>query len=185
MAWIDIIGYEKAEGKLKKYYDDIKDSRGKLAKIHKIHSLNPESMKNHMDLYMNIMFSKSGLKRQQREMIAVVVSTANNCKYCINHHAQALNYYWKDKEKIQKFVENYRYLDLSDKMISMLDYANDLTKRPNKVNKNYIDRLKKNGFTDENILNINLIVSYFNFVNRIVLGLGVEFNEDEIKGYKY
>ena len=39
--------------------------------------------------------------------------------------------------------------------------------------------------TDEDILNINLVVSYFNFVNRIANGLGVEFSEEEVKGYKY
>jgi len=41
------------------------------------------------------------------------------------------------------------------------------------------------GLTDEEILSVNLVTSYFNFVNRIALGLGVEFSEEEIKGYKY
>jgi uncharacterized protein YciW len=45
--------------------------------------------------------------------------------------------------------------------------------------------LKQNGWNDEDILLTNLIVSYFNFVNRIALGLGVEFSEEEVKGYKY
>ncbi len=38
---------------------------------------------------------------------------------------------------------------------------------------------------DEDILLVNLIISYFNFVNRIALGLGVGFSEEEVKGYKY
>ncbi|TYB31904.1 MAG: peroxidase-related enzyme [Candidatus Mcinerneyibacterium aminivorans] len=185
MAWIKMIDEDKAEGVLKEYYENIKDSRGKLANIHKIHSLNPESLKNHMDLYLNIMFNKSGLKREEREMIAVVVSSANKCPYCINHHKEALNYYWNDDEKLNRFIENYRNIDLTEKRLIMLEYAEKLTEKPDMVTRKYIEKLKKAGFNDQNILNINLIVSYFNFVNRIVMGLGVEYSEKEIKGYKY
>ena len=45
------------------------------------------------------MFKHSGLSREQRELIAVVVSNENNCDYCLNHHAKALNHYWKNKKK--------------------------------------------------------------------------------------
>ncbi len=43
-----------------------------------------------MDLYLEIIFSKSGLSRAEREMTAVVVSVKNGCEYCQLHHAQAL-----------------------------------------------------------------------------------------------
>lgn len=187
MAWIETIEANDADGKLKKIYEDLLKSRGKIANIHKIHSLNPESLKNHMDLYMNIMFSSSGLKREEREMIAVVVSSANNCKYCINHHGEALNYYWKDYHRVKKLAKNFKdkSLQLNKKEIIMLDYAYNLTKNPEKIKKEYVKNLKEIGFSDENILNINLIISYFNFVNRIVMGLGVEFSKEEVQGYKY
>jgi len=38
---------------------------------------------------------------------------------------------------------------------------------------------------DEDILTVNLIASYFNFVNRIALGLGVAFATNEVEGYEY
>ncbi len=56
----------------------------------------------------------------------------------------------------------------------MLDYARDLTRRPSSVEKENMKRLKDAGFSDEDILDINQVVSYFNYVNRIVEGLGVE-----------
>ncbi len=185
MAWIKTLSENEAEGKLKKYYKQIKKSRGKIANIHKIHSLNPESLRNHMDLYLNIMFSDSGLKREQREMIAVVVSSINKCPYCINHHKEALNYYWDDKEKLSSFIEDFNNLELTEKNKTMLEYAEKLTKNPDEINEKMIENLKKAGFSDENILNINMIISYFNFVNRIVMGLGVEYSSQEMKGYKY
>ena len=69
--------------------------------------------------------------------------------------------------------------------MKMLDYVHRLTKNPSSIKKNDIINLKKLGFTDEDILNINLITSYFNFVNRIALGLGVEYSVNELTGYKY
>jgi uncharacterized peroxidase-related enzyme len=82
MAYIKVIPYSEAEDRLKEIYDDILQKRGKLAEVHQIQSLNPETILQHMELYMGIMFSKSPLSRAEREMIAVVVSAANNCAYC-------------------------------------------------------------------------------------------------------
>ena len=54
MAYIDVIDYDRAEGELKEIYDDLIQSRGKLADVHMIQSLNPKSIVNHMDLYLSL-----------------------------------------------------------------------------------------------------------------------------------
>jgi len=185
MAWIEVVEEDKAEGKLKDVYDGIIKQRGKLSNIMKIHSLNPESMRLHMEFYMSIMFTKSGLTREEKELIAVIVSAHNKCEYCINHHSEALNYYWNDREKISRLLHDYKSIDFSERIISILNYANKLTVSPQLVSENDIIEIRKQGLTDQNILNINLIISYFNFVNRVAAGLGVEFSEEEMTGYKY
>ncbi len=185
MSWIKIIDEKHADGELKKIYDEISKKRGKLSNIMRIHSLNPKAMKKHMEFYLSIMFNKSNLSREEREIIAVFVSSLNNCKYCINHHAEALNFYWKDRKRITMLLKDYKKADLSKKEKSMLDYVSILTKEPYKTRKKDIEKLRKVGFVDEDILDINLITSYFNFVNRVAVGLGVEFSDEEVKGYKY
>jgi len=100
MSHIKVIQPDEATGRLKEIYDELIDKRGKLAEVHKIQSLRPESIVKHIDLYMEIMFSKSELSRAEREMIAVVVSACNNCEYCQTHHAEALNNYWKNTDRI-------------------------------------------------------------------------------------
>lgn len=82
MARIPVIEYEAAEGRLLEIYNEIIEKRGKLAKIHKIQSLRPESIIRHIDLYLEIMFTRSDLSRADREMMAVVVSASNGCNYC-------------------------------------------------------------------------------------------------------
>lgn len=185
MPFIKVIEENEAEGELQKVYDAVTKSRGKLSNIMKIHSLNPDAMTKHMDLYKTIMFGKSNLSRELKEMIAVVVSVANKCEYCINHHAEALNFYWKDKEKLNQFIKDYKHTELEPKITSLLGYADKLTTAPHQITLANIDHIKSFGWNDEDILLANLIVSYFNFVNRIALGLGVEYSQEEVSGYKY
>ena len=63
MSWIEEIEVEEADGKLAQMYADLIKARGKISNILKVHSLNPEAMANHLDLYMTLMFGKSGLTR--------------------------------------------------------------------------------------------------------------------------
>jgi len=185
MAWIKYVEEQKAEGKLKDVYESVKKSRGKVSNIMKIHSLDPETMNNHLDMYLSIMFNDSSLIREERELIAIVVSSLNNCTYCINHHAEALNAYWNDDSKINMLIHDYKSMEFPIRTLAILNYAEKLTITPGLVNEFDVQNLRIHDITDEDILNINLVVSYFNFVNRIAKGLGVESSKEEVKGYKY
>ena len=185
MPFIDVIGYEDAEGRLKEIYDDLITKRGKLAAVHTIQSLNPETIVNHMDLYLTIMFGKSPLKRAQREMIAVVVSAANNCKYCQIHHAAAVQHYWKSDEMVEQLKLDYRELELAEIDMALCDMAWDMTKNPNEKKEFHTKRLQDLGLDDRSILDGILVMAYFNFVNRLVLGLGVHIEEEGADGYNY
>jgi alkylhydroperoxidase family enzyme len=81
MAWIDTINERDANGSLKDQYAKLKDSRNSVDNILKIHSLNPESLDAHVRLYKTIMYGKSPIRRVNREMIAVLVSSINQCHY--------------------------------------------------------------------------------------------------------
>ena len=186
MPYIETVDYENAGGEIREIYEDLISTRGKIAEVHKIQSLNPKALVAHMDLYMATMFGKSPLKRYQREMIAVVVSAANRCEYCIRHHAEALNHFWKDNEKTGLLSQNYKKLDLPKEDVALCEYAEHLTEAPaGGDRKNRIKKLRHHGFSDRAILDATQVIAYFNFVNRIVLGLGVDFSEEEIKGYNY
>lgn len=186
MARIQVIDYEQAEGALKKIYDELLSSRGKLAEVHKIQSLNPATIVHHMDLYMAIMYAHSPLSRAQREMMAVVVSAANNCSYCQIHHKQALLHYWKEEERVIQLARDYNSLELSNADLLLCQLASVLTKNPGSERVvESIESLKKEGLDDRAILDAHLVIAYFNFVNRMVLGLGVALESDQGEGYKY
>ncbi len=81
MAWIKTINQVAARGRLQRLFARIAGKGGGIDNILKIHSLNPPSLEVHYDLYKTLMYGRSPLSRAQREMIAIVVSAANECHY--------------------------------------------------------------------------------------------------------
>ncbi len=185
MPWIRTVDENAAGEHLARVYSRIKKDRGKLSNIMQIQSLMPTVMEAHLDLYMAVMFGHSGLSREEREMIAVVVSAANDCHYCIRHHAEALNAYWRDDARLARFASDYRADEPSPRMVAVLEYADVLTRTPALVTEGHVAAMRAQGLSDESVLAVNLIVAYFNFVNRIAAGLGVEVTADEVEGYRY
>lgn len=81
MAHIPYVPDREAEGLLARLYEAYAGEQGTVDNILRIHSLNPRSMKDHMELYAHLMRGPSPLSRVQREMIAVAVSAWNECFY--------------------------------------------------------------------------------------------------------
>ena len=185
MAYIRVIDYPESNGALKEIYDDLISTCGKLADVHKIQSLNAPTILSLMALYKDVMFGHSPLKRYQREMLAVVVSAVNQCEYCLRHHREALFHYWKDYQRIDLLVRQPDAVALNEADASLCQYARDLTISPELSGEQKIVSLRKAGFDDRAILDSTLVISYFNFVNRMSMALGLEIHPDEIKGYKY
>ncbi len=186
MAYIEVIGHNEAQGRLAAIYEELLKKRGKLANVMLVHSLNPESLIAHMDLYMTIMFAQSPLSRPERELMAVVVSLLNKCTYCQQHHKTALGQYWKDDDRISRLLKDPYSACKTERELALANYASNLTMLPeNSHTEQWALELKERGFEDRAILDATLVVAYFNFVNRLVLGLGVQQEAKAGEGYNY
>ena len=87
MAWISIINYDKAEGKLKRLYDKIKGPKNYIDNIMLVHSLRPNTLEGHMALYKNALHHQNNkLPKWLLEALGTYVSLLNKCAYCVNHH---------------------------------------------------------------------------------------------------
>jgi uncharacterized peroxidase-related enzyme len=186
MARIKVVQPEDAGKELKEVYDDLVQKRGKLSEVLKIQSLHPASISSHVHFYMDIMFSQTSLSKAEKELLAVVVSVANGCLYCQTHHGAALNAYWKDEARVALLKKDHHTASLSAKELALCDFAVHLTKNPSAHEAtDYTSALKEAGLSDEAILDVALVTSYFNFANRMVLSLGVQLEEHQGVGYKY
>ncbi len=81
MPYIKQITIDQASGLLKRELEKAVARAGRVWNIVQIMSLNPRTMKASMEMYGAAMFAESPLSRQQREMLAVIVSKVNHCEY--------------------------------------------------------------------------------------------------------
>ena len=78
-----------------------------------------------------------------------------------------------DESLANQIKIDYRQADLTPQERVMLDYVAQLTQRPSSLTRDNLNVLRESGFDDTAILQINLIASWFNFINRVADGLGV------------
>ena len=64
-------------------------------------------------------------------------------------------------------------MPLSEQDRAMLDYVVQLTKDATRISRDDHERLRAVGFDDKGILQITLIASWFNYINRVADALGV------------
>ncbi|MEM6807386.1 MAG: peroxidase-related enzyme [Bacteroidota bacterium] len=186
MSWIKEISYEAAKGQLKKLYERVKGPNNQIDNVLSVHSLRPHSLLGHMTLYKNVLHNRNNsLEKWYLEALGVYVSFLNACEYCVSHHYEGLKRLLADDLESEKFIQAVR----TDQMQTVFEgrelagfsYARKLTKEPSRIVEREISDLRSAGFSDGEILEINQVVSYFNYVNRSVLGLGVN-TEGEILG---
>ena len=88
-------------------------------------------------------------------------------------HAEFLRRVTLDESLSEAIKEDYRTADLEPENRVMLDYVAKLTLTPARVQREDVEALRAAGFEDVAILQINLIASWFNYINRVADGLGV------------
>jgi uncharacterized peroxidase-related enzyme len=81
MPHLRLIDVDEATGALRREYDEAVERAGKVFNIVKAMCLNPAVLRRSIALYKAIMFGTSELTRQQRELLATVVSRTNDCHY--------------------------------------------------------------------------------------------------------
>ncbi|MFT7617693.1 MAG: alkylhydroperoxidase family enzyme [Planctomycetota bacterium] len=82
VAWIDTTSFEDASGELRELYGAVVDPvSGELDNIMRIHSANPPGLAAHYALYRAVMTATPTLRGADREMIALLVSSINDCHY--------------------------------------------------------------------------------------------------------
>jgi uncharacterized peroxidase-related enzyme len=185
MSWIKKILYVEADRKLKSIYDKVKGPDDNIDNVLLIHSLRPHSLVGHMSLYKNVLHNANNtLPKWYLESIGVYVSYLNKCDYCVTHHFEGLKRLLNDDKKADNFMYAIKNNALKGffeaQFFQGIKYAEKLTNSIHTVKKEDIDILKNLGFSEGEILEINQVTSYFNYVNRTVVGLGVTTDGDII-----
>jgi len=92
----------------------------------------------------------------------------------VTHHGAGLRQLTKDEALVEQLIADFRQARLGAADRAMLEYAAKLTQEPSNMVEADVIALREAGFSDEAILEINQVTSYYAFVNRLADGLGVE-----------
>ena len=184
MSWIDTIAYEKADAKLKALYDRVKGPNNNVDNIMMMHSLRPHTMEGHMAIYKYVLHHRDNtIDKWFLETLGVWVSTLNKCEYCVEHHFAGLKRLLNDDKKatqIRSAIDTNKIEEapLENCQKTAMEYARKLTHNPGSIREESIAKLRADGYTDGEILEINQVCAYFSYANRTVLGLGCSTKGD-------
>jgi len=184
MSWIDTIAYEKANAKLKALYDRVKGPNNNVDNIMMMHSLRPHTMEGHMAIYKYVLHHRDNtIDKWFLETLGVWVSTLNKCEYCVEHHFAGLKRLLNDDEKATQIrsaidTNKIEVAPLENCQKTAMEYARKLTHNPGSIREESIAKLRADGYTDGEILEINQVCAYFSYANRTVLGLGCSTKGD-------
>lgn len=169
---------ETLETDLQAYYDKCREKLGLVPNVLKAYALRPRKLRTFIALYNELMLGDSGLSKLEREMIAVVVSSANRCYYCLVAHGQAVRRLSGDPQLGEMLVMNWRIAELPHRQRCMLAFAWKLTTEPHAVDEADRQSLRDAGFGDEDIFDIADVAGFFNMSNRVASGIDMMPNPD-------
>jgi len=175
---LDIPPRSKLEPDLRKYFEVCDERLGFLPNVLAAYSFDPVKLRAFIGMYNELMLAESGLSKLEREMIAVVVSSANRCYYCQVAHGQAVRELSGDPALGELLVMNYRAAKLPKRQRAMLDFAHRMTVSPDEVGDADRAKLRKAGFGDRDIWDIAAVASFFNMTNRFATAIDMMPNPE-------
>src|ERR1039457_817873 len=140
---------------------------GFVPNVFSTYSLKPTRLRNFMAMYNEIMLADSGLSKLEREMVAVVVSSANRCYYCLVAHGAAVRALSGDPELGEMMALNHRVAKLDARQRAMLDFTWKLTTTPHLIDDADREGLRAVGLTNDDIFDLAETVAFFNLSNRM------------------
>jgi uncharacterized peroxidase-related enzyme len=152
------------------YFQKCTEKLGLVPNVLRAYTGNPAKLRAFIEMYNTLMLGPSGLTKLEREMIAVVVSSANHCYYCLVAHGQAVRALSDDPQLGEMMVMNYRVAELPPRQRAMLDFAWTLTRAPQDIGEADRARLREAGFSEDDIFDICDVAAFFNYTNRMAHG---------------
>ena len=172
LTWLRVPSEEELPEAVRDLWEPSLEKLGFVPNVLRLYALRPDNLLAWNAWYEVAMKGESGLTKPEREMIAVVVSVANDCAYCIAAHSAALRKLTKDPALADAVAADHATAPLEPRVRAMLDYAVKLTLRPTEMTETDVATLRDTGWSDEDIMDVAEVTGLFNMSNRMASGLG-------------
>lgn len=176
MAYVSEVEETQATPALQEIYATIEKGFGFVPHYFKALGALPEVIASQLRMSAAIM-DDGALSASIKEQIGLVVSGINTSSYCITIHMELLQRFGFDEKFARKLATDYTRAPVDDKTKALFRFADKLTRKPVDVEQNDAEEVLRAGWSQDVLRETVLTVSFFNYINRVSLGLGLV--EDE------
>lgn len=175
---LDLPPVDPLPAETERYFKVCEERLGLVPNVLKAYSFDIAKLNAFTAMYNDLMLGDSGLSKLEREMIAVVVSSINECYYCQVAHGAAVREISGNPELGEMIVMNFRVCDLPPRQKAMLDFASKVTTRSGEIQEDDRQALRDRGFDDRDIWDIAAVAAFFNMTNRVASASGMAPNPE-------
>ena len=151
-----------------------KQHLGLLPRVFRAQMSRPDLVDSQAKLIETLLFEKGSLTRIQKEFILLAVSGANQNIYFPAVHSQTLQFLGVKPDVSHQVTVDHHQANLSPQDVALLDFARRLAEQSHRFAPDDVDRLRAQGFSEEQILEAVLMVGLTNLLNVVQAGLGSE-----------
>ena len=174
MAWIDTVSWADAEGPLRDAYDWQAAALGEPAEFTMLGSLYPPIVEERLRLYRTVERCPSRLTPVERQTAAFVTSRLNGTDHCASGLRLKLASLGLAAEVLDAVDADPSDVQTGDgRFDAICAHAAKLAQSPAAVTENDLCPLREHGLSDLDILDLNNMVAYYSYINRVVMGLGL------------
>jgi uncharacterized peroxidase-related enzyme len=151
---------------------------GFVPNVFRVMAFRPERLSAWFAHYRQLHEPTEGLSAADREMVAVVVSAANGCLYCLVAHGAALRQELENPVLGERISYDWRRADLEPRRVAICAYAEKLTLRPREVTRDDLQTLLDVGLTLEEAWDVAELAAMYNFTNRMAMATNMLPNQE-------
>lgn len=178
ISWFPVPAEDQLPESLQGLFKKAKEKVGFVPNVFRVYSFRPERFSAWFAHYKQLHEPTEHLNAAEREMIAVAVSMANGCLYCLVAHGAALRQALGDPIQADRITLDYKRAGLDAKMEAVLDFATLLTETPVNASPEDIAHLQSFGLTLEEVWDVIEIAAMYNFTNRMASATGMIPNRE-------
>ena len=175
MARLRTLEKEHVSNEARPVYEEIEKAFGRVPNIFKTYAHFPPLLKANWEKVKAIMMGGS-LRRELKEAIALVVSDANGCQYCIAAHGLALQQLGFSRQGIEALVKNLEGSGFQPRELKLLELARKSTRDANSVTDQDIDELRQLGWSESEIVEAQGVMELFTGFNKFLDSLAVDID---------
>jgi len=141
----------------------------------------PETSRPLLDYHEALMRGPSDLTVAERELIAAYVSGLNDCGYCHGVHAVTAARFGIEEGLLSNLLADVDGADVDERLRPVLRYVAKLTSAPDRMTPQDAEAVLAAGWSEKALHDAVSVCALFNFMNRLVSGLGITAGQDYLE----